>query len=79
MPPPSDEERYRALDVVTKEMLSKGLVGLHDAGVSMGEIEFFKRYALAKGFKLFHSQSIPNRAIDAKRFPIRSCKYHYAC
>lgn len=44
MPPPTDDERFRALDAVTKEMLSKGLVGLHDAGVSMAEIEFFKRY-----------------------------------
>ena len=44
MPPPTDNERYRALDAVTQEMLSKGLVGLHDAGVSIGEIEFFRLF-----------------------------------
>ncbi|KAI8608768.1 amidohydrolase family-domain-containing protein [Chytriomyces sp. MP71] len=42
VPKPSDEDRKKAAGIAAKTMLEKGVTGLHDAGVTLDEIDLFK-------------------------------------
>lgn len=43
IPPYTEEQRFEALKLATDSMLAHGVTGLHDAGVSIEDIAFFKR------------------------------------
>lgn len=45
MPPITDEHRAEALEIVTRDALSLGMTGMHDAGQNPVELDFFKRMA----------------------------------
>jgi predicted amidohydrolase YtcJ len=44
IPKPSEQSRYLALKNVMKECLKYGITSVHDAGCSLDELSFFKRY-----------------------------------
>ncbi|MCK4760604.1 MAG: amidohydrolase [Candidatus Aminicenantes bacterium] len=47
-----DAEKMRAVELATKECLSKGITSFHDAGVSFETIDMYKKLALQKKLKI---------------------------